>query len=88
MLLAQSAAAALGLNLQKGGNNICWYTLTYSLDTYLQANARLHRQGQEKPVFVYHILAEKTVDYAVLIIINKKDKQQTSLLAALGEYWK
>lgn len=88
MLLAQSAAAALGLNLQKGGNNICWYTLTYSLDTYLQANARLHRQGQAKPVFVYHILAEKTVDYAVLSIINKKDKQQTSLLAALGEYWK
>jgi SNF2 family DNA or RNA helicase len=88
ILLAQSAAAALGLNLQKGGNNICWFTLTYSLDTYLQANARLHRQGQEKPVFVYHLLAEKTVDYAVLSIINKKDKQQNSLLDALGEYWK
>jgi len=88
LLLAQSAAISHGLNLQAGGSAMCWYTLTYSLETYEQAIARLYRQGQEKPVFVYHILAEKTVDYAVLSIINKKDKQQTSLLAALGEYWK
>lgn len=88
LLLAQSAAVSHGLNLQQGGSAMCWYTLTYSLETYEQAIARLYRQGQEKPVFVYHILAKNTVDYAVLGIINKKDKQQNNLLTALGEYWK
>lgn len=88
LLLAQSAAVSHGLNLQAGGSAMCWFTLTYSLETYEQATARLYRQGQEKPVFVYHILAEKTIDYAVLSIINKKEKQQYALLTALGDYWK
>lgn len=56
VLLAHPASCAYGLNLQEGGRHVIWYTLTWSLELYQQANARLHRQGQEKPVIVHRLL--------------------------------
>jgi SNF2 family DNA or RNA helicase len=49
----------------------------------LQFNARLHRQGQTKPVRVIHIVAEGTIDERVLNVLNSKDKTQADLLSAL-----
>lgn len=45
ILLAHPASMGHGLNLQAGGSIIVWFGLTYSLENYLQANARLYRQG-------------------------------------------
>lgn len=56
VLLAHPASCAYGLNLQAGGRHIIWYTLTWSLELYQQANARLYRQGQEKPVIIHRLL--------------------------------
>ena len=56
VLIAHPASCAYGLNLQEGGHHVIWYTLTWSLELYQQANARLHRQGQEKPVIVHRLL--------------------------------
>ena len=47
-MLAHPASAGHGLNLQAGGNIIIWFGLTWSLELYSQANARLYRQGQSK----------------------------------------
>ena len=83
MLLANAASASMGLNLQQGGSIIVWFGLTWSLENYLQFNARLHRQGQMKPVRIVHLVAQGTIDERVLKVIAEKDSVQTSLLTAL-----
>lgn len=85
VLLAHPASVGYGLNLQDGGHTIVWYGLTWSLELYQQANARLHRQGQGHPVIVHHIIAKDTVDEQVMEALQKKDTSQAALLAALKE---
>lgn len=83
ILLAHPASAGHGLNLQKGGRTIVWFGLPWSLELYAQFNGRLHRQGQEKPVLVYHILASETVDDAVYKTLAMKDATQNDLLESI-----
>jgi SNF2 family DNA or RNA helicase len=83
MLLAHPASAGHGLNLQGGGATIVWFGLTWSLELYQQFNARLHRQGQLKPVKILHVVARKTIDERVLGVLSSKDATQKQLLAAL-----
>lgn len=85
VLIAHPASVGYGLNLQDGGHTIVWYGLTWSLELYQQANARLHRQGQQKPVIVHHLIAEGTVDEQVMRALQAKDTSQAALLAALKE---
>jgi SNF2 family DNA or RNA helicase len=83
VLLAHPASAGHGLNLQDGGCTIVWFGLTWSLELYLQANARLHRQGQTKTVIVHHIIAEDTMDVEVMKALQKKSVGQNALLEAV-----
>lgn len=83
VLLAHPASCGHGLNLQDGGHIIIWFGLTWSLELYQQANARLHRQGQAEGVRIYHIIAEGTVDEDVLKSLQSKDASQEALLEAL-----
>lgn len=85
MLLAHPASVGYGLNLQAGGHVIVWYGLTWSLEHYQQANARLYRQGQEHTVIVHHLVAEGTVDEQVMRALEKKDTSQAALLQALKD---
>ena len=85
VLLAHPASVGYGLNLQDGGHVIVWYGLTWSLELYQQANARLYRQGQQKPVIIHHLITEGTVDEQVMQAIKHKDTSQASLLAALKD---
>ncbi len=83
ILLAHPASAGHGLNLQNGGSLLVWYGLTWSLELYQQFNARLHRQGQTKPVRILHLLAQDTIDTRVISVLKDKDITQGRLLAAL-----
>ncbi|PLR84647.1 DEAD/DEAH box helicase [Bacillus canaveralius] len=83
MLLAHPASAGHGLNLQAGGHIIVWFGLTWSLELYQQANARLDRQGQEHRVIVHHLVAEGTVDEDVMKVLEGKAIGQDALLAAV-----
>lgn len=85
VLLVHPASVGYGLNLQEGGHVIVWYGLTWSLELYQQANARLYRQGQDKPVIIHHLIAEGTVDEQVMTALERKDTSQAALLAALKE---
>ena len=85
VLLAHPASVGFGLNLQDGGHTIVWYGPTWSLELYQQANARLCRQGQQKPVIIHHLIAEGTVDEQVMRALESKDTSQAALLAALKE---
>lgn len=85
MLLAHPASAGFGLNLQDGGHIMAWYGLPWSLEQYLQAVARLQRQGQKYPVMVYHIIAKGTVDEQVIASLSKKDITQSALIGILKD---
>ena len=85
MLLAHPASAGHGLNLQRGGSLAVWFGLTWSLELYQQFNARLHRQGQSKPVRIVHIVSEGTIDETVIKAIDGKGSVQNLLLNALKE---
>lgn len=81
--IAHPASVGHGLNLQHGGNIIVWYGLTWSLELYQQANARLHRQGQSKPVKIYHLISEGTIDEEIVKALSNKDKTQNGLMQAV-----
>lgn len=83
LLLAHPASAGHGLNLQKGGALCVWFGLNWSLEYYQQFNARLHRQGQDRPVRIAHIVCEDTIDERVLNVLRDKDAVQNNLLSAL-----
>ncbi|AUR82032.1 SNF2 family protein [Vibrio phage 1.017.O._10N.286.55.C11] len=83
MLLAHPASAGHGLNLQHGGNVIAWYGLNWSLEYYQQFNGRLHRQGQQKPVTIVHLVTAGTIDEKVMKAIESKAQTQDELLEAL-----
>jgi len=85
-LLIQPASMAHGLNLQFGGATLVWFTLTWSLEQYLQANARIWRQGQENPVEIYHIMVDNTVDVIVKAVLESKSNKQIAFLKAMKYY--
>jgi len=83
IFLLHPASAGHGLNLQAGGNTIIWFGLTYSLELYQQANARLHRQGQTKPVTINHIIAENSIDGIVIDALQRKGETQDTLMKSV-----
>ena len=83
LLLAHPASVGHGLNIQAGGHIIVWFGLTWSLELYQQANARLDRQGQTKNVIVHHLITEGTVDEDVMKALERKETGQEALLEAV-----
>ena len=80
LLIAHPASTAYGLNLQTGGHHIIWYTLTWNLELYQQANARLHRQGQTMPTIVHRLIVDGCMDSAVKRALEGKSDVQAELL--------
>ncbi len=83
ILLAHPASCGYGLNLQQGGHHAVWFGLTWSLEQYEQANKRLHRQGQEHPVVIHHLVVQTGMDAAVLEALVSKGDMQNALMDAL-----
>jgi SNF2 family DNA or RNA helicase len=83
VLLVHPASAGHGLNLQAGGHIIVWFGLTWSLELYQQAVARLHRQGQTKNVIVHHLVAIGTIDEDIMRALEQKRMGQDALLDAV-----
>ena len=78
------ASAGHGLNLQAGGSTMIWFGLTWSLELYQQANARLWRQGQQADtVVIHHIIAAGTIDERIMAALRNKDKTQSALIEAV-----
>jgi len=78
--VAHPKSCGHGLNMQGGGRIIIWYSLTYSLESYLQANARLARQGQRKTIIINHLIAKDTIDEDIIKCLNKKEMNLKALL--------
>lgn len=84
VLLAHPASTAYGLNMQQGGHYIVWFGVGWNLELYQQANARLHRQGQQYPVIVYRLVCAGTVDERMAASLDGKKGVQQGLLDSLN----
>lgn len=78
-------SAGHGLNLQDGGHVLAWFGLPWSLELYLQTNARLRRQGQRYPVVNHRIIARDTIDETMSAGLARHGTSLRSLLNALKE---
>lgn len=81
--LCHPASTGHGLNLQDGGSTIIWFSLTWSLELYQQANARLWRQGQKHTVVIHHIIVKDTIDERIMRALEDKDISQKALIDAV-----
>ena len=81
--LISPASAGHGLNIQKGGHIMIWFSMIWSLELYQQTIARLWRQGQKEVVTVHHIVCRDTVDEDALDALERKDTTQQKLIAAV-----
>lgn len=85
VLVTHPASSGHGINLQKGGNIIIWFGNTWSLELYMQFNARLYRQGQDKPVYIHHIVTKGTVDEKIIKALSGKKETQDGLMNSIKE---
>lgn len=86
MLLTHPRSAGHGLNLQDGGSEAVWFSLTWDLELYQQWNARLHRSGQTADrVVIHHLAAKGTIDEDVMRALEGKAGEQDALLWALAQ---
>jgi SNF2 family DNA or RNA helicase len=61
----QYQAGAMGLNLQKACRMV-FFTLPLSSELYEQAKKRIHRIGQNRPCFYYHLICKGSVEEKIL----------------------
>ena len=72
LLAVHPKSAGHGLNLQHGGCHMVFLSLPWSLELYEQTVGRLHRSGQTHDVWVYILLAEKTIDEKIWAALHDK----------------
>ena len=85
VLVAHPASAGHGLNLQDGGNILAFFGLTFNLEHYMQIIERIgplrqKQSGYDRPVYLYHIVAEDTFDQVALDRLAGKRSVQDAVL--------
>lgn len=80
LVACHPASVGHGLNLQTGGHIIVWFSLSWDLEAYDQANARLARPGQKREVIIHQLLIPGTADIAVLNRLRGKSDNQSHFL--------
>ena len=79
VLAVQIQSGGLGIDLTKARYAV-YYSLGFSLGDYLQSRARLHRQGQERPVEIIHLIAAHTVDEKVMAALAAREQVVESIM--------
>jgi SNF2 family DNA or RNA helicase len=75
VLIIQPQAAAHGITLT-AANTIVWFGPTSSVETYLQANARAHRKGQDHKVTVIMLQGSPAESHMYTMLNSKVDSHQ------------
>jgi hypothetical protein len=83
LLLAHPQSGGIGINLQCNAGDAAqtvWFDLPWSSENYVQANARIYRQGQEKPVITHHLMVKDSIDERVVEVLQGKINLQDALI--------
>ena len=72
VLIIQPQAASHGLTLT-AANTVIWYAPVMSVETYLQANARINRPGQKNAMTVVHIKGSEVESRLYRMLSNNID---------------
>ena len=72
VLVIQPQSAAHGVTLT-AANTVVWWGPTSSLETYAQANARVHRSGQRHPSTVVQLAGSAVERHVYAMLDNKQD---------------
>lgn len=88
VLFAQYMAASHGLNLQWGGRHLALFSLVWSLELYEQIIERIgptrqFQAGLDRPVHVHRIVAEGTIDEAMVFRLENNASVQDALKLAM-----
>ena len=78
VLIIQPQAAAHGVTLT-AANTIVWWGPTSSLETYAQANARVHRSGQKHPCTVVQLQGSK-VEKHIYKLLDQRINVHTKMI--------
>lgn len=85
VLGCQIAAGGTGVDgLQSRAHVAIYYSVGHSLLEYTQSLGRLDRAGQQKSVLNIHLVANKTIDGAILKALQKKENVVTALRASVN----
>jgi SNF2 family DNA or RNA helicase len=82
VLAVQIESGGVGVDLTRARYAI-YYSLGFSLGSYEQSLARIHRPGQTRPVEYIHLLAKNTVDEKVMAALAAKADVVTAVLQQL-----
>jgi len=87
LLIGHPRSAGHGLNLQAACSDICWFGVQWDLELWIQAIARVWRQGQPSATVRNHIImARNTTDEAVLAGLTLKETSQDKVDHGLQLY--
>jgi len=73
-----------GGNLQSGGYTIIWFGLIWALESFLQSNKRIFRQGQTHDVKIIYLMIKDTWDDYVYKCVVSKELDQKEFLKRIN----
>ena len=84
-LIVQVQAGGEGIDLT-AAHYCLFFSKDFSLGNYRQCKKRLHRPGQKKKTFYYHIICPGTVDEKIMTAIKKKQDIVDYILEELNPH--
>jgi len=81
-LVCHPAAAGHGITLTASSHAI-YYSHGFSYEQYRQSRDRIHRNGQRNVCTYYHLIADDTVDVAVMKCLGRKGDAHEAIMSAL-----
>lgn len=82
-MILTTRAGGVGLNLT-GADIVIFYDTDYNPAVDNQAQDRAHRIGQTKPVHVYRLVSQKTVEEGILARSKEKQLLETKIISEAG----
>ena len=84
LLVATPGAAKEGLTLTVA-NHAVFFDRSFSLDDYIQAQDRIHRISQVNACYVHNLIAHRTIDEWIDLLLNAKHQAAQLAQGDIGE---
>lgn len=83
VLLGQVKTVALGLNMQSPHSSVLFYDMPWSHGQHWQFIRRVWRQGQQTRVIIRRLIAQRTVDTYVAMVLKRKQETEADLMTMI-----